>query len=112
MEEQKQLPEKKENTVRLINDTVAKADLYVRKGYLPLLDKAQILPLAAADQNMAPGSNLRLVRLDSFVFDRDGSISQKIKSVYGALEQSGTSTVLILEGKTDKVNLYLGVFGK
>lgn len=112
MEEQKQLSEKKEDTVRLINDTVAKADLYVRKGYLPLLDKAQILPLADADQNIMQGSNLRIVRLDSFVFDRDSSISQKIKSVYGAIEQRGISAALILEGKTDRVNLYLGIFGK
>lgn len=112
MEAEKQLPGEKVDEARLINDTVAKADVYVRKGYLPLLDKAQILPLAASDEEIAPGRSLRMVRLDSFVFDRDTSISQKIKSVYGALGQRGTSAALILEGKTDRVNLYLGVFGK
>ncbi len=112
MEEQKQVLWEKEDTARLINDTVARADVYVRKGYLPLLDRAQILPLAAADQNTEPGNNMRLVRLDSFVFERDSSISQKMKSVYGTLEQWGISAALILEGKTDRVNLYLGVFGK
>ncbi len=112
MEAEKWLLGEKEETARLINDTVAKADVYVRKGYLPLLDKAQILPPAASDESMTPGRNLRMVRLDSFVFDRDISISQKIKSVYGALEQRGISTALMLEGKTDRVNLYLGVFGK
>ncbi len=112
MEEQKQVLWEKEDTARLINDTVARADVYVRKGYLPLLDRAQILSLAAADQNTEPGNNMRLVRLDSFVFERDSSISQKMKSVYGTLEQWGISAALILEGKTDRVNLYLGVFGK
>lgn len=112
MEAEKQLPGKKEDRVRLINDTVAKADVYVRKGYLSLLDKSQILPVAASDRSIAPGRNLRLVRLESFVFDKDTSISQKIKSVYGALEQRGISAALILEGKTDRINLYLGVFGK
>lgn len=96
-------------TALLINETVAKADVYVRKGYLSVLDQAEVLPLGSSELSITPGSNVRMVKIDSFVFEKEQSISQKLRNIYGSLEKQGLTAVLLLEGKTDKVNIYMGV---
>lgn len=96
-------------TAMLINETVAKADVYVRKGYLSVLDQAEIVPLGSSEMTIVPGSNVRMVKVDSFVFEKEQSISQKLRNIYGSLEKQGVTAVLLLEGKTDKVNIYMGV---
>ena len=100
--------EKKEVSM-VINEAVAKAELYVRKGYLSGLDDAGILPMEKKSAEIIPGNNLRLIRLDSFVYEKEQSVSEKLKTVYSALRGQGISAVLFLEGKTGRVNLYLGI---
>lgn len=108
---EEKLYKKEEITALLINETVAKADIYVRKGYLSVLDQAQIVPLGKKEKEIIPASNMRLIKIDSFVFEKGQSVSQKLRNIYGAIEYHGVSAVLVLEGKTDKINIYLGVFG-
>ena len=101
--------QEKNEVSAVINEAVAKAEIYVRKGYLSGLDDAGILPMEKELAGIVPGNNLRLIRLDSFVYEKEQSVAEKLKTVYGALRGRGISSVLFLEGKTDRVNLYLGV---
>lgn len=101
--------QEKNEVSAVINEAVAKAEIYVRKGYLSGLDDAGILPMEKELAGIVPGNNLRLIRLDSFVYEKEQSVAEKLKTVYGALRGRGISAVLFLEGKTDRVNLYLGV---
>ena len=97
------------NEHQTVNDTLIRVDKYVRREYLSVLDYATPL---APDVETNVGSNLRLFRLDSFSFDRIENLERKIRSVYGALEHSDISAVLLLDGRKDCVHLYLGVFSK
>ena len=101
--------QEKNEVSAIINAAVAKAELYVRKGYLSGLDNAEILPMEKELDEIVPGNNLRLIRLDSFVYEKEQSVTEKLKTVYGALRGQGIRAVLFLEGKTDRVNLYLGI---
>ena len=92
---------------RRINDTLIRVDEYVRREYLSVLSRA--LPVQGHEAAPA-GNNVRLVRLDSFTFEDSDMMSQKIRGVYGVLERSGVSAGLILDGRKERINLYLGVF--
>ena len=61
----------KKEVSMVINEAVAKAELYVRKGYLSGLDDAGILPMEKKSAEIIPGNNLRLIRLDSFVYEKE-----------------------------------------
>lgn len=99
-------------TICLINKTVANADVYVRKGYLSVLNRAEILPLNSSEMEINPGTNMRMLKIDSFVFEDEQSISQKLRNIYAALEKEGLTALLLLEGKTEKVNIYMGICAK
>ena len=101
------LPAIPENSIQTINDTLVRVDEYVRREYLSVLSQA--LPVSNHGDSVKLG-NLRIIRLDSFTFENEETLARKIRGVYGVLERSGTSAALILDGKKDRVNLYLGVF--
>ena len=90
-----------------INNTLIRIDEYVRREYLSVLSSAIPMPSSEAPQE---GSNIRLVRLDTFTFEDAAMMAQKIRGAYGVLERSGTSALLLLDGREERANLYLGVF--
>lgn len=92
-----------------VNQAVAKADVFIRKDYLSVLNHAEVLPLSDKAKQIVPGRNMRLVKIDSFVFDREKSITKKIRNIYGSVAQEKTGATLILNGKKDAVDIYLGV---
>jgi len=92
-----------------INSLLIQTDEYVRHEYLSVLDRAEPIRLDA-DFRFAAGTNMQLMHLKSFTYDRDDNIAQKIRSVYGAIEHTGNTAALILDGREDCVDLYLGIF--
>ena len=87
-----------------INSTLIRVDEYVRREYLSVLSSA--LPV-----NSAQGErSMRLLRLDTFTFEDEQHLAEKIRGVYGVLERSGVSAMLILDGRDSRISLYLGVF--
>lgn len=101
--------EEKRKETEMVNTVIAKADLFVRKEYLSVLDQAEILPLSNAQEMIQPRDFMRLMKMDRFVFGKDVSVSQKLKSIYGALGNQNVTAVLLLDGKKEWVDLYLGV---
>ena len=93
-----------------VNLAVATADLFVRKSYLEVLEAADIIPAPKPLMAQSPGANLRLMRLDGIFYDRDEKLSTKIRCLFGAVERRSESLLLLLNGKRDRVELYLGVF--
>lgn len=100
---------KEEMAAEMINNTMAIVDMYVRKEYLSVIDQADVVPMPDWQEQIVPGSNMRLIKIDSFVFDKGQSISGKIRNIYGAIQQRGISSLLIINGKRDHVDFYLGV---
>lgn len=93
-----------------VNGIMLHVDEYVRREYLSVLEKAEPLPLEASIAGITPGSNMQVMHLESFTYNKEENIAQKIRGVYGALERSGVSVALILDGRADRADLYLGVF--
>ena len=107
--QQEALEISKREEAEKINTVIAKADIFVRKEYLSVLDQAEILPLSREQALINPLDSLRLMKMDSFVFGKDISVSQKLKSIYGSLSNQNVTAVLLLDGKKEWVDLYLGV---
>lgn len=92
-----------------INLALDRADWFVRKKYLSVLDQAHVVPMDARLSRIVPGSNMRLAKIDSLLFEETDRIAEMVQNIYGAIDGYGESAVLVLEGKQDRVNLYLGV---
>ena len=94
---------------KMINGILTQTDEYVRHEYLSVLDQAVPRELEYAARR-AVGSNMQLMHLKSFTYNSEDNIAQKICSVYGAIERSGNTAALILDGRNDSIALYLGIF--
>ena len=99
--------ERKARLYSEINNAVAQADLYVRKAYLDHLNLADILTPTGETGEDA----IRLVRIDQILYDQSEQLSRKICEIFGAVESYGGSIVLLLNGKKDRVDLYMGIGG-
>lgn len=95
--------------IEKINFTLDRVDWFVRRKYLSVLDQAQVVPLDSQLSRIVPGSNMRLAKIHSLLFEDTDRIAETIRNIYGSIDGYGESAVLILEGKHDRVNLYLGV---
>jgi len=102
-------PVASDSLVSSMNSSVMLADMFVRKSYLEVLEAADILPLRPEFQAIAPGSNLRLMHMEGILYSKDDKLSQKIRTLFGAVESFGQSVMLLINGKKDRVDLYLGV---
>lgn len=85
------------------------ADTILLKKYIPDIDKLNSIPIPDALSNISVGKNVRLYHVDKFVYDKNENTHDKLMTVYTSLfSNTDTSLVLILHGKTDGVNLYIG----
>lgn len=94
-----------------INYLLMQADGYVRHEYLSVLDKASPIELDKTFLQKTSNDCMQLMHLERFTYNRQDDMAQKIRSVYGAIEFSGITGVLILDGRKDCIDLYLGVCG-
>ncbi len=85
------------------------ADLHVRKEYLNEIELANVVPLHSKLKSVIPGSNMRLFRIDKLSYSSEVSISEKIKTVFESLTEDSSSVVLLVNGKKNHVDLYMGV---
>ena len=93
-----------------INDVLLHVDEYVRHEYLSVLEQASPIPIPDKLSHKEPGSNVNLIHLECFTYNSEENIAQKIRSVYGTIEQSGVSAALLLDSRDCCANLYLAVF--
>lgn len=95
-----------------VNTVIGKADMLVRREYLSVLDQARILPLSAELLRIQSQDAFRLMKMERFVYGTDVSVPQKLRSIYGSLSGQPVSAVLILDGREDWVDFYMGVSGQ
>ena len=94
-----------------INDVLLHVDEYVRHEYLSVLEQATpILVMDKHTENFE--KNVNLIHLECFTYDSEDNIAQKIRSVYGTIEQRGVSAGLLLDCRENCANLYLAVFSR
>ena len=88
-------------------ESAAAADTFLRKEYLQCLDQAKIvsLCLGAAPKE----SHLRMIHMDALFYDTEEHISEKIEILLRSVENYGETMLLILDGRRDRVDIYLGI---
>lgn len=97
IEEQRQLD--------AIENGLAVADRFINKNYLLNMNEQKILALSEEDQH---AGELRLLKLNKFIYDKDENINDKLISVYSALENINSTAFLMVCGKREGISIYLG----
>lgn len=95
-----------------INDVLIHVDEYVRHEYLSVLEQAT--PILTMDKYTEDdlGKNVNLIHLECFTYNSEDDVAQKVRSVYGTIEQHGVSAALLLDCRDNCANLYLAVFSR
>lgn len=92
-----------------INNAIALADLYVRRSHLDCMPLARVETLSAPLKRLHPGDNLRMIHLLSITHEHGESLSSKIRNLFGAISSLDAGAFLLINGKREHVDLYLGV---
>ncbi|MBR4039919.1 MAG: ATP-binding protein [Clostridia bacterium] len=85
---------------------LAHAKLFLHKEYLQCMSRAKLVGIAAPADS---AENLRLIHVDTLLYDQQERVSEKLKSLFGAVENYGESIVLLINGKKDRAEIYMGV---
>lgn len=94
------------NTQPDVNTAIAQTKLLLYKDYLQCMDQAQVV---GCEQDGTSEQALRLIHIDTLLYDQEESIAEKLKALFGAVENYGESVALIINGKRDRVDIYMGV---
>ncbi len=66
----------------MVDDMVYLSDLYPHKNYLQYLDKMPIVPVTEEIEGIKQGTNLRMIRIDGILHDKNENLSEKLKSLF------------------------------
>lgn len=92
-----------------LNQAIAISDMYIRKEYLPMLTRAELVPLDRWNMAIRPGTNQRLIHLSCLTLEDQESLSQRLADVYQSVAAFEARAFLLLDGRGHKVDVYLGV---
>lgn len=84
------------------------ADNVVLKKYISNLGEFDVLPVDSVIPSFDVHDNIRLFKIESIVYDREESNLQKLLNVYHSIYTCGSSLILIIDSKDDRVDFYLG----
>lgn len=96
----------------MVDDMVYLSDLYLHKNYLQYLDKMPIVPVTEEIEGIKQGTNLRMIRIDGILHDKNENLSEKLKSLFGAVEAFEAGVMLVLQAKGERTEIYIGICGK
>lgn len=80
-------------------------DQYVNRQYMMGLSMYQANPVTAS-----AFTGMRLLKIDKLVYDSDEELTDKLISLYGALNSISATAMLVLKSGKNGVELYLGTF--
>lgn len=95
--------------VSVVEDVMYLSNLYIHKNYLQYLDKMPIVPLSEDIKNIKVGTNLRLLKISGILHDGQESLSEKVKSLFGAVSAFEAGVMLIVQAKSGKAEFYIGI---
>lgn len=87
------------------NGALAMIDDIVLKNYLTKLGDMDIIPMEAANDR----EDLILYKINKMVYEKDEYATDKFISVVSAMTFASNSIYLIIDGKEDKTDFYLGI---
>ena len=90
-----------------LENQILTADNFINKNYLIELNRQNVLPLEEVET-----TRIRMFRVTRFTVDEDENINDKLISVYSALQENRAAVFIIIDGKKDGVDFYIGVRGE
>ncbi|MBO4780281.1 MAG: hypothetical protein J5497_06570, partial [Selenomonadaceae bacterium] len=94
-----------------VDEIMALSNLYIYKNYLQELNTMPIVPVSQELSKIKIGTNLRLLRISGILHDGNESLSEKVKSLFGAVSAFDAGVMLILQAKSDRAEFYIGICG-
>ena len=91
--------------MKLIERGMMYVDRFVNRQYMIGLPMYDVEDFSTYSYN-----SMRLFRIGKLVYDADEDLTNKLISVYGALNSIGSTVMLILRSSKDGVELYLGAY--
>ncbi|MCD7824122.1 MAG: DUF87 domain-containing protein [Oscillospiraceae bacterium] len=85
------------------------ADSFVQQSYLSALSSAEVATPRKELLEIAPGTNLRLMKLDKLFYTSRDELKAQISDLYASLCWSGSSLCYIVDARSEKADFYLGV---
>ncbi|MCD7882989.1 MAG: DUF87 domain-containing protein, partial [Lachnospiraceae bacterium] len=100
----------KELTFEKVDEEVLNtADSFVQQSYLSVLSSAQIVPLPRKLEKIAPGTNLRLMKMDKLFYSSEEELREQMADLYASLCWPESSLCYIVDARSEKADFYLGV---
>lgn len=100
-----------EKLMSAVGDVMYLSNLYIHKDYLQDLDTMPIIPASSEIRRIDVGKNLRLLRISGIFCDGTENLSEKVKSLFGAVSAFEAGVMLILQAKADRADFYIGICG-
>lgn len=103
--------DKSQQMAAAVGDVIKLSNLYIHKNYLQDLNTMPIVPASRELTRIKIGTNLRLLRISGILHDGNESLSEKVKSLFGAVSAFDAGVMLILQAKGDRAEFYIGICG-
>lgn len=94
-----------------VGDVMKLSNLYIHKNYLQDLNTMPIVSASHELTRIKIGTNLRLLRISGILHDGNESLSEKVKSLFGAISTFEAGVMLIIQAKGDRAEFYIGICG-
>ena len=89
-----------------IQADIAVANRFVNRSYLSDLSEFEVLPL---EEHQKRFQSIRLYRINKLIYDSSEDVNDKLISVLNSVQNTRSNLVLILCGKKNSVEFYIGV---
>jgi hypothetical protein len=102
-----------ENQVKVQDDKILStyllANSFIKKNYLSVLTKFDIVPIPDRINNLKIRDSFRLLKIDKIVYDKNENTLDKLSNVYNALDNINSSLIMILDSNGENIDLYIGI---
>lgn len=85
------------------------ADNIVYRNYINNLSELDIVPVTGEFLTKKIGQDLRLIKVEKIVYDKDENVLQKLTNIYNMAYSLGVNLVMILDSDGSEVKLYIGI---
>lgn len=91
---------------RKVAADISVANRFVNRTYLSELTELEVVPL---EEHLKRFQSIRLYKIDKLVFDKNKDVNDRLVSVFNSVQNTRSNLVMVVRGKKQDTELYLGV---
>ncbi len=89
-----------------VSTDIAVANRFVKRSYLSNLTEYEVIPLPEHQKRF---QSIRLYKINKLIYDSSEDVNDKLVSVFNSVQNTRSNLVLMLCGKKNSVDFYIGV---